>query len=476
MTQRPDAPLGFCQSCGAKCLVSEQTHCASCGQKLIQLGERAAAGSAAESPTSAPAPAPGAGPAATTTATPATSQPPTPPAYPPGFPPSYPPGYPASYAAMTSSGRRSRRLLPLLIGVGLAAVLAVAGGLYVVTSSGSGAATNTSTPVGSAAASTSAAPTQVIPTAAPISTIGFDRPRQYRVTHVVTVTNGNLGLTKLQVYMARPIEWDGQKNITIEEVSPAPAGSGTDPVYGNGIYYWESLNGSPKPGHSMSFTVQFTFTAYETLTEVNPDKMQPYLQGSALYKLYTRSERYIESTDPKIMALADQLAGSETNPYLLARRFYDYVVATTRYKSAGKPGSGALSLLTNGEGDCGDYSSLFVALARAKGIPARHIVGSWAESGADQVHVWAEFYLEGLGWIPVDPTVGQSSNQPDLYFGRIGNDRVIMGKGLNFPLSPAAPGNAVADHLQTYYWWFWGTSGDPKSVSASRSWTVEPIG
>jgi hypothetical protein len=140
------------------------------------------------------------------------------------------------------------------------------------------------------------------------------------------------------------------------------------------------------------------------------------------------------------------------------------------------PWAGPAATTTAGEGDCGDYSSLFVALARAKGIPARHIVGSWAESGADQVHVWAEFYLEGLGWISVDPTVGQSSNQPDSCFGRIGNDRVILGKGLNLALSPAAPGNAVADHLQTYHWWFWGTSGDPKSMSANRSWTVEPIG
>jgi hypothetical protein len=63
--------------------------------------------------------------------------------------------------------------------------------------------------------------------------------------------------------------------------------------------------------------------------------------------------------------------------------------------------------LQKGVGDCSEYSYLFVALCRAAGIPARvqagfafHRVGEALEDG----HMWAEYYLENYGWVPVDAT------------------------------------------------------------------------
>jgi transglutaminase-like putative cysteine protease len=295
------------------------------------------------------------------------------------------------------------------------------------------------------------------------------------VVYIAAVHNGSYGLTKLVVYQSRPIGWDAQKNVKIEVVSPTPTRKGTDPTFGNGIYYWLVKN-APRPGSSKQFKIQFTFTAYETLTEVNPDTIRPYNKSAALYKLYTRPEKYIESSDPAIVNKANEIAGDVTNPYILARRFYDYVIENVTYKEAGKPGSGAKAMLTYRQGDCGDYSSLFVALARAKGIPARHVVGYWAVSGIDQVHVWAEFYLEGVGWIPVDATVGQVRNR-DYYFGNMDNQRVILNKGLNFPLDPPAPGHILATHLQTPTWWFWGTSGNARTLTIERTaWAVTPLG
>jgi transglutaminase-like putative cysteine protease len=92
------------------------------------------------------------------------------------------------------------------------------------------------------------------------------------------------------------------------------------------------------------------------------------------------------------------------------------------------------------------------------------------------VHVWAEFYLEGVGWIPVDATVGQVRNR-DYYFGNMDNQRVILNKGLNFPLDPPAPGHILATHLQTPTWWFWGTSGNARTLTIERTaWAVTPLG
>jgi len=313
--------------------------------------------------------------------------------------------------------------------------------------------------------------------APPPGSIEFKNPKNYRVEYIATVRNKSFAINKLLVYQPRPLEWDGQKNVKVEEVSPSPDKSGQDLDFGNGIYYWQILSSGPKPGESMQFKIQFTFTAYETSTTVDPDKIQPYNQDNPLYKLYTRPERFIESTDPQIAALADQVAGSETNPYRLARKFYDYVIANAHYRLLGKGLLGAKALLTSGVGECGDYSSLFIALARAKGIPARPVVGYWAISGIDQTHVWAEFYIENLGWIPVDPTFGQSQPaKKDYYFGNMVNQRVILNKGFNIQLDPAGPDNFSAPFLQVPLWWFWGSSGDASTVSLERtSWKVTPI-
>lgn len=289
-------------------------------------------------------------------------------------------------------------------------------------------------------------------------------------------TTEGLIFNRLIIYLLRPIEWDGQKDVTEEAVSPGAFKEEVDPVFGNGIYYWQIIN-APGSGKSLEFKISFTFTAYETSAWVDPDKVLPYDKSKPLYKLYTRPERFIKSTDPQIVEIANQVAGTETNPYKLAQKFYEYVVANAHYYLVGKGLLGAKALLTNGEGECGDFSALFIALARAKGIPARSVVGYWAASGINQTHVWAEFYIEGLGWIPVDPTMGQKSSTDDkYYFGNMDDERVILDKGYNIPLVPTAPDNYLAPLMQVPYWWFWGDSGDLSTVSMERTaWTVTAV-
>jgi len=322
-------------------------------------------------------------------------------------------------------------------------------------------------------------PTPVPPTptpAPPPGTITFQNPQKYQVEYVATVYHGGFDITKLLVYQPRPIEWDGQEDVSVEEVSPPPTNEGTDPVFGNGMYFWQ-MGHEPKQGESISFKTLFTLTAYETTTTVDPDKVQPYDQDAPRYTLYTRSERFIEATHPRIAEIADQVAGEETNPYLLARRFYDYVIDSANYQLLGEGLLGAQTLASTGQGECGDYAALFVALCRTKGIPARPVVGYWAISGIEQTHVWAEFYLEALGWVPVDPTIGQDQpDRRDYYFGNMDNQRVILNKGFNLPLDPAGPDNYIAPFLQVPLWWFWGSSGDDTSVNIERtSWTVTRV-
>jgi hypothetical protein len=332
------------------------------------------------------------------------------------------------------------------------------------------AATLTSTPVTPTLTST---PEPSATSASVVSAVTQQNPKKYDVEFIAAVKNDGFALNKLLVYQPRPIDWDGQQDVTIETVSPASAKQGNDPVFGNGLYYWDVKNEMPGSGKSLQVKIKFSYTAYEITAKINPDDIQPYDKQSHLYKLYTRPEKFIESTDPQIVGIANQVAAGEENPYLLAQKFYNYVIATAHYRLVGKGLLGAKALLTNNEGECGEFASLFIALSRAKGIPARPVVGYWAITGTDQTHVWAEFYLEGIGWVPADPTIGQqSASKKAYYFGNMDNQRVILEKGFNIPLVPAAPDNYVAPLMQGPYWWFWGDGDGNKMSIEVTDWNV----
>jgi hypothetical protein len=55
----------------------------------------------------------------------------------------------------------------------------------------------------------------------------------------------------------------------------------------------------------------------------------------------------------------------------------------------------------------------------------------------NDLHVWAEFYLPGYGWLPVDPTVEDSNGKGGrAYFGNLDNRRLIFHKGFSMVLQP----------------------------------------
>jgi transglutaminase-like putative cysteine protease len=308
-------------------------------------------------------------------------------------------------------------------------------------------------------------------TPAPRDPIAFVNPQAYSVEYKVVISNGGFSLTDLRLYLPIPGEWEAQKDLKINQVSPDPQSQETEKNSGNAMVYWQR-HGTPKKNSSETFMLSFDLTSYETITNIDPTTVQPYNTDTVEYKQFTKAEKYIESSDPEIVQLANDLAEGETNPYILAKSFYDYVIDHAHFKLLGQGLNGAKYLLDNGNGEGGDYSALFIALSRAKGIPARPVVGYWAISGNDQTNVWAEFYLEGIGWIPVDASVGQgSAAKRAYYFGNMDNQRVILSKGFNTALVPPGPNNFVAPLLQVPSWWFWG-SGDANKLTLGRTWTV----
>ena len=117
-----------------------------------------------------------------------------------------------------------------------------------------------------------------------------------------------------------------------------------------------------------------------------------------------------ESNNSAIQALSQQLTNNVTNPYYKARRIFDYLLENFNYEFQQTEHS-ALWALQNGRGDCTEFSNLFIALARAAGIPAKSISGFGylplytLQAGTDIKtlgHAWSIFYLPNYGWVPAD--------------------------------------------------------------------------
>jgi hypothetical protein len=123
----------------------------------------------------------------------------------------------------------------------------------------------------------------------------------------------------------------------------------------------------------------------------------------------------VDADDPRIRKLARELAGDRRGVYATARRLNDAVYRRLE-KVYGSSRDRASEVLAAGRGDCTEHTLLFVALARAAGVPARQVHGLVYARYGDGVdalywHAWPEV-LAGEEWIAMDPTFGQPVADP----------------------------------------------------------------
>jgi transglutaminase-like putative cysteine protease len=159
-----------------------------------------------------------------------------------------------------------------------------------------------------------------------------------------------------------------------------------------------------------------------------------------------------------IRALADQETQGLAKPMEKARAIYNYVVSTMRYDKSGEGwGRGDAIFACNAKrGNCTDFHSLFIGMARAAGIPARFEIGfplpaDQHEGAVPGYHCWAEFYLEPYGWVPVDASEAwQNPPQRDYFFGAHDVNRVQFTVGRDIRLQPAQQGEVLNYFIYPY--------------------------
>jgi hypothetical protein len=174
--------------------------------------------------------------------------------------------------------------------------------------------------------------------------------------------------------------------------------------FGNFYACWEGIIISPN--ETFTSRIEYYVVSFETRFLTDSSEAMSYNENAALCETFTQSEELIESNASEIAARARSLCHDAVNIHERVVRIYDFVISYLRYDPQ-EDERGALWALMNRRGDCTEYSSLFVALCRAAGIPARIQTGFGFHDLKERItdgHMWTEYYLPGYGWIPADPT------------------------------------------------------------------------
>lgn len=126
--------------------------------------------------------------------------------------------------------------------------------------------------------------------------------------------------------------------------------------------------------------------------------------GRILEPANTRPEPLLQSGNIEIQRLAKRLMGPDRDPKVVAEKINTWVHDSIASRvTFGVPN--ALQVLKTRTGDCNEHTQLFVALARAIGLPARIAAGLAYVDGKFYYHAWPEVLLGD--WVAVDPTFGQ---------------------------------------------------------------------
>lgn len=140
---------------------------------------------------------------------------------------------------------------------------------------------------------------------------------------------------------------------------------------------------------------------------------------------FTRASRLVH-VDDSVRAEAQRIVGAEAEARTMPDDPGDAVIAG-RLAACLRSGAyqyqwpataaGSAAMHHTRAGDCASFALLFVSWCRSLGIPARAVVGSWAR-GTMEGHVWSEVFVRGVGWTPLDPSMGALVRQEGGAFAR----------------------------------------------------------
>jgi transglutaminase-like putative cysteine protease len=260
--------------------------------------------------------------------------------------------------------------------------------------------------------------------------------KSFDATYVATISSIPDGVQKVTLWIPLPISRGAQTVSDVRIDSPYKWTTHIDKEFGN--RYATTTVDKPQPG---DLTVKVHFTA--TRREETIDHPFETKAGESELARALRADKLV-TLSPRVRELADTITAGKKTRIEQAKAIYDYLVTNMTYdKVAPGWGHGDTERACDvKKGNCTDFHSLFISLARARGIPARFVIGfplTAADGNVKGYHCWAEFYVKGRGWIPVDASDGSKATDVKVrnyLFGNLDPARVQFTVGRDLMLTP----------------------------------------
>ncbi len=190
---------------------------------------------------------------------------------------------------------------------------------------------------------------------------------------------------------------------------------------GNLYAHWNGIR--LNRNQSLTVTISYSVLSFSVRYMIDENRAYDYNTSLDLYEKYTAPEPLIQSDNSQIISKVHNVTDKSTTIPESVSKIYSFVTKHLRYVIQDEE-RGAVWALENGVGDCSEYSYLFVAMCRAIGIPARVQAGfafHYSSETLEDGHMWAEYYLENYGWIPVDATWQLFNLIDSRHFSAIGS-------------------------------------------------------
>ncbi|NOY75336.1 MAG: transglutaminase domain-containing protein [Kiritimatiellaeota bacterium] len=241
---------------------------------------------------------------------------------------------------------------------------------------------------------------------------------------------------KAQLWIPLPRTDRFQKIKITKVIEPKPHRILADGKYGNQVVYWELDSSAGGRNVDLRYAVdRIEVSAYKDKTSNPKDFLSPNL-------LIPRNSRFKD--------IATETTRNDHTDYQRAKSLYKRVIKDIRYAKAGKGwGQGNAEYACDARhGNCTDFHSYFIALARSINIPARFAIGAAIPSnrndgGVDGYHCWAEFFADGKWW-PVDISEADKySRLEEYYFGHFPANRIELSRGRDIELDPGPKSGSI---------------------------------
>jgi len=240
--------------------------------------------------------------------------------------------------------------------------------------------------------------------------------RSYEITTVVSIKDAK-GVSRAWIPLPMTLDTEWQRSVGSNwSGNASKAQVYRDGKYGLSLLYAEWSAGTAQP----SIRVVSSFQGRDR--QVDPTRPVAGAEKLSAEEVayYTAATEMIP-TDGIVRDTARDIVKGARTDVDKARRIYEWVVENTfrdpKTKGCGWGDIKAMLETRNLGGKCGDLNALFVGLSRAAGVPARDIYGlrvapsihGYRSLGVGAVnitkaqHCRAEFFAQGVGWVPVDP-------------------------------------------------------------------------